>query len=289
MVALRGQDSTLAEEELLNDYVDDAEESETESDEEVRRSEPAKNYINNKEALLERLGDIAWPEHVKWIDKLTIDHNPEQEIDANDDLIRESAFYTQALIGTRQAFEKLQSMGVPFLRPPDYYAEMVKSDSHMLKVKTKLLEEKKKIEEAEERKKAREAKKLAKEVQVQKTKERAKRKKDEIDSVKKWRKQRQQSGFSKGNDDEMKLPLDDGDDDGGFNKSKKRRTGVAPGDRSGGFVRRGDKNKKRDHRESKFGHGGRKGMKKQNTAESTNDFRAFNKNKFSRNKGGMKK
>ncbi|XP_074569012.1 putative rRNA-processing protein EBP2 homolog [Curcuma longa] len=287
MVALRGQDSALAEEELLNDYVDDVEESETESDEEVLLSEPAKNYINNKEALLEKLGDIAWPEHVKWIDKLTIDHNPEQEIDANDDLIRESAFYTQALVGTRQAFEKLQSMGVPFLRPPDYYAEMVKSDSHMLKVKSKLLVEKKKIEEAEERKKAREAKKLAKEVQVQKTKERAKRKKDEIDSVKKWRKQRQQSGFSKDNDDEMNLPLDDGDE--GFNKSKKRRTGVAPGDRSGGFVRRGEKNKKRDRRESKFGHGGRKGMKKQNTADSTNDFRAFNKNKFSRNKRGMKK
>lgn len=288
MVALRGQDSALTEEELLNDYVDDVEESETESDEEVPRSEPAKNYINKKEALLEKLDDIAWPEHVKWIDKLTIDHNPEQEIDANDDLIRESAFYTQALVGTRQAFEKLQSMGVPFLRPPNYYAEMVKSDSHMLKVKGKLLIEKKKIEEAEERKKAREAKKLAKEVQAQKTKERTKRKKEDIESVKKWRKQRQQSGFSKGNDDEMNLPLDDDDGVQGVNKLKKRRTGVAPGDRSGGFLRRGEKNKKRDRREAKYGHGGRKGTRKQNTAESSNDFRAFNKNKFSRNKGGKK-
>ena len=105
-------------------------------------------------------------------------------------LAREMAFYTQALDGTRQAFEKLQSMGLPFLRPPDYYAEMVKTDSHMLKIKGKLLIEKKKIEEAEERKKAREAKKISKEVQAQKNKERAKRKKEDIESVKKWRKQR---------------------------------------------------------------------------------------------------
>ena len=96
------------------------------------------------------------------------------------------AFYTQALDGTQQAFEKLQAVGIPFLRPPDYYAEMVKSDSHMLKVKGKLLVEKKKRDE--ERKKARDSKKLAKEVQAQKTKERAKRKKEDIESVKKWRK-----------------------------------------------------------------------------------------------------
>ncbi|CAL9076012.1 unnamed protein product [Musa acuminata var. zebrina] len=153
---------------------------------------------------------------------------------------------------------------------------MVKSDSHMLKVKGKLLVEKKKIEEAEERKKAREAKKLAKEVQAQKTKERAKRKKEDIESVKKWRKQRQQSGFARGNNEELDLPLDE---EKGFERSEKRCTGVAPCDRTGGFKRKvGNEKgrKKREFREAKFGHGGRKGMKKQNTAVSTNDLRGFN-------------
>ncbi|BBG97224.1 Probable rRNA-processing protein EBP2 homolog [Prunus dulcis] len=56
-------------------------------------------------------------------------------------------FYTQALEGARRAFEKLQSMGLPFLRLEDYYAKMVKLDSHMEKVKGHLLIEKK-IEEA---------------------------------------------------------------------------------------------------------------------------------------------
>lgn len=293
MVALRGKELQLNEEELEDSNVgnvDDEEfESESESEpEEVAVSEPAKNAVYNKEALLEKLDDIAWPQNVEWIHKLTVDHVVDQEVDVNDDLARELAFYTQALDGTRQAFEKLQSMGIPFLRPPDYYAEMVKSDAHMLKVKGKLLVEKKKIEEAEERKKAREAKKLAKEVQAQKTKERAKRKKEDIESVQRWRKQRQQSGFARGKDEELDLSPDE---EKSFEKSKKRRTGVAPGDRSGGFRRKGGNEKgrkQREFREAKFGHGGRKGMKKQNTAESTNDFKGFNKDKFSASKRNQK-
>ncbi|KAJ8506244.1 hypothetical protein OPV22_007130 [Ensete ventricosum] len=289
MVALRGKELKLNEEELedcdVGDVDDEEFESESESEpEEVAVTEPTKNAVYNREALLEKLDDIAWPQNVEWIHKLTVDHAVEQEVDVNDDLARELAFYTQALDGTRQAFEKLQSMGIPFLRPPDYYAEMVKSDGHMLKVKGKLLVEKKKIEEAEERKKAREAKKLAKEVQAQKTKERAKRKKEDIESVKKWRKQRQQSGFARGKDEELDLSPDE---EKSYEKSKKRRTGVAPGDRSGGFRRKGGNEKgtkKREFREAKFGHGGRKGMKKQNTAESTNHFKSFHKDKFSASK-----
>ncbi|KAK9103228.1 hypothetical protein Sjap_020482 [Stephania japonica] len=294
MVVLKKEPS-LIDDELLEETNSEADsgdeleselEPESESDEEevVALTEPSKTSIYNREGLLEKLEDISWPEKVEWIHKLTIDINQEQKVDANDDLARELAFYTQALEGTRQAFEKLQSKGLPFLRPPDYYAEMVKTDSHMEKVKGKLLVEKKKIEEAEERKKAREAKKIAKEIQSQKLKERAKQKKDEIESVKKWRKQRQQSGFSGAdNDADMGFSFEDGKS---FERSSKRRPGVAPGDRSGGKTRQvGGKGKKgmdnkrkgRERRDSKFGFGGRKGMKKQNTAETTDDFRSFNK------------
>lgn len=270
----------------MEDDMDDLDEemvgSESESeDEEAAQAEPAKNAIYNKEGLLEKLEDIAWPENADWIHKLSIDYELPGEVDVNDDLARVMAFYTQALNGTRQTFEKLQAMGLPFLRPPDYYAEMVKTDAHMLKIKGKLLVEKKNIEEAEERKKARESKKIAKEVQAQKNKERAKRKKEDIESVKKWRKQRQQSGFAKGKGDELDLDLDGENNFGG---SKKRRPGVAPGDRSGGFRKSGFNNKKREMRESKFGHGGRKGMKKQNTTDTTNDIRGFNKGDSQGNK-----
>lgn len=261
---------------MLEEETSDSEagsQSDSESDEEltVKLSQPSKNAVYNRDGLLDKLQDMSWPENVDWVHKLTVDIDQEQEVDVNDDLARELAFYTQALEGTRQAFEKLQGMGLPFLRPSDYYAEMVKSDAHMVKVKSRLLHEKKQIEEAEERRKARENKRLAKEIQAQKLKERAKQKKEDIESVKKWRKQRQQSGFA---DKEGELDLDF-EHGKGFERSGKKRPGVSPGDRSGGKGRQGKNGKKREMRNSKFGFGGRKGAKKQNTADTTNDFKSF--------------
>nr|DAD33741.1 TPA_asm: hypothetical protein HUJ06_012592 [Nelumbo nucifera] len=94
----------------------------------------------------------------KWIQKQSIDFGQEKEVDVNDNLELELSFYIQAKEGTRQIFEILQLMRLPFLRLPDYHAEMVKTDANMEKEKIKLLEEKKKIE-AEERRKDREIKK----------------------------------------------------------------------------------------------------------------------------------
>lgn len=293
MVAKESIDDIAMEDELNESPESESESesgSETEDGEDVKLAEPSKNAINNKDGLLEKLEDIRWPNNVEWIHKLSLDIDGDQEVDVNDDLMRELAFYTQALEGTRQAFDKFQKMGLPFLRPSDYYAEMVKSDSHMVKVKGRLLAEKTRIEEAEERRKQRENKKIAKEVQAQKLKEKTRQKKAEIESVKKWRKQRQQSGFAndnKGND--LDFSFEEGK---GFERSNKRQQGVFAGDRSGGksrnFGGRGkkgsDKKKKgREFKNSKFGYGGKKGLKKQNTAETTNDLRGFN-NKFSGNK-----
>lgn len=285
------KNSTFIDEGVMEDdeMEGEAYESETESEEEeeeeedVKLMEPKKDSVCDRDGLGDKLQDIRWPEDVEWIHKLSIDINQEQEVDVNDDSQREFAFYRQALEGTRQAFEKLQSIKFPFLRPPDYYAEMVKSDAHMEKIRGWVLANKRSMEEAEERKKAREAKKLAKEVQAQKLKERAKQKKEEIENVKKWRKQRQQSGFARGNKGgEMDFAFEDGK---AFERSNKKRPRAAPGDRSGGKARQGGKGKKvlekkqknREFKNSKFGHGGRKGLKKQNTAETTDNFKAFNK------------
>ncbi|XAR66170.1 hypothetical protein NMG60_11012290 [Bertholletia excelsa] len=286
--------NNVAVEDLDEDHLGSGSEPESESeDEDVKLMEPSTNSIYNRDGLPDKLGDISWIENEEWIHKLSLDVDREQEVDVNDDLARELSFYTQALEGTRQALMKFQSTWLPFLRPSHYYAEMVKSDAHMQKVKGRLLSEKRKIEEAEERRKAREAKKIAKEVQAQKLKERAKQKKEEIESVKKWRKQRQQSGFGGGDKDgEIGLSFEDGKS---FEKSNKKRQGVAPGDRSGGKANQnwgkgkkgaGKKRKSRDFKNSKFGFGGRKGLKKQNTADSTNSLRGFNNNNFSGSKRG---
>lgn len=293
MGVLKKDSSPVSEDEMIDDEIEDlngelsASESESDSElEDMKLTEPSKNAVYNRDGLLDKLGDLSWPENAGWIHKLSVDIDQEQEVDVNDDLARELAFYTQALEGTRQAFEKLQSMGLPFLRPADYYAEMVKTDTHMEKVKGRLLAEKRKMEEAEERRKAREAKRLSKEIQAQKMKERAKQKKDDIESVKKWRKQRQQSGFA-GNANDAGLDLDF-EDGKVFERSKNKRPGVSPGDRSGGkgkfAVGKGNKPKKREFKDSKFGFGGKKGMKKQNTAETTHDVRGFKKKSTPGNK-----
>jgi rRNA-processing protein EBP2 len=55
-------------------------------------------------------------------------------IDVNDDLTRELAFYKQALEAVKEGRKKLLAEGIPFSRPADYFAEMVKDDEHMEKV-----------------------------------------------------------------------------------------------------------------------------------------------------------
>ncbi|KAG6427402.1 hypothetical protein SASPL_111646 [Salvia splendens] len=198
-------------------------ESESESDEDgdVKLTEPVKTAVYNKAGLLDKLGDICWPESVEWMHKLLLDIDQESEA-------------------------------------IDYYAEMVKSDTQIEKVKSRILAEKRKMEEAKERRKARDNKKLAKDIQ------------------------RKQSGFpADDKDGDLSLAFEDGK---AFQRSNKKRPGVAPGDRSGGKGKPGGgkwkkgsdkKMKGRERKDSKYGFGGRKGMKKQNTAETSEDFRGY--------------
>lgn len=228
-------------------------ESESDSEDVVKLSEPSKTAIYNSAGLLDKLVDISWPERADWIHKLSIDVSQEQEIDVDDDLNRELAFYTLALEGSKQAFVKLQSMDRPFrplFRPSKSDVEMAKPDAHTEEVKGRVLAVKGKVEEAEERRKTRENKELAKEIQVRKQKERNKVSKEGIDSVKKQRKQR---GFAGGDEDgEMSLGFEDGIV---YERPSKKRAGVA---RSGKAKQGGGKGKNGDF---KFGFGGKKGLK----------------------------
>ena len=57
----------------------------------------------------------------------------------------------QALAAAKAALGRLEAAGVPWRRPADYYAEMVKSDAHMARVKAQLMHEQAQIEAADER------------------------------------------------------------------------------------------------------------------------------------------
>ena len=92
--------------------------------------------------------------------------------------------YKQALHAAIEGRKRTDALNVPFTRPTDFFAEMVKTDEHMERVRQKLLDERAGIRASEEAKKQRELKKFGKKVQVEKLLERQKRKKDMADKVK---------------------------------------------------------------------------------------------------------
>jgi len=57
----------------------------------------------------------------------------------------------QALAGAHSAVAQFEGLGVAWMRPRDFYAESVKSDAHMAKVKEQFMYEQRQIEEAEQR------------------------------------------------------------------------------------------------------------------------------------------
>ena len=80
----------------------------------------------------------------------------------------------------RAAQSRFERMGVPHVRPDDYFAEMLKSDKHMSKVKTRMIKEQVDMQEAEERRKQRANKKFGKQVQREVLQARAQKRKREI-------------------------------------------------------------------------------------------------------------
>ena len=103
--------------------------------------------------------------------------------DVNDDLGRELGFYKQCLDAATEARTLLKREGVPFSRPTDYFAEMVKSDEHMGKIKQKMTDEAANKKAAAEARKQRDLKKFGKQVQVAKLQERDKSKRETLDKI----------------------------------------------------------------------------------------------------------
>ena len=72
--------------------------------------------------------------------------------------------YHQAQSSATLGLRKLEDLGVPTQRPEDYYAEMVKTDDHMRRVRQCLLSRQKVLEQKEKARKMRELKKYGKKV-----------------------------------------------------------------------------------------------------------------------------
>ncbi|KAG9191344.1 hypothetical protein G6011_09432 [Alternaria panax] len=217
--------------------------------------------INNTAALTAALNRIQLPYSklaFSEYQSVTTDE-PVEIADVEDDLNRELAFYKQCLSGVKDARKKLKKEGVAFSRPADYFAEMVKSDEHMGKIKQKLIDAAAGKKAAAEARKQRDLKKFGKQVQVAKLQERAKEKKDTIEKIQTLKRKRQGADITATNEEDL------------FDVAA---TAEDPKDKRG----RGADGKafnKRAKKDSKYGFGGKKRHAKSNTAESSADGSGF--------------
>ncbi|KAM3516008.1 hypothetical protein MY11210_000290 [Beauveria gryllotalpidicola] len=229
--------------------------------------------INNTSALLASLDRISIPtgKNVPFAaHQIVVSSTSTAESipDVSDDLQRELAFYTQCLEAARQGRSKLLAEGVPFSRPKDYFAEMVKEDAHMEKIKAKLIEEASAKKASAEARKQRDLKKFGKQVQVAKLQERQKAKRETLEKIKTLKRKRQESGGDVGTKegDLFDIAVDDE-----ISKHSQR---------SGAGRSSSGPNAKRQKKNEKFGFGGKKKHSKSGDAMSSGDISGFNAKKM---------
>ncbi|KAI7879644.1 eukaryotic rRNA processing [Lichtheimia hyalospora FSU 10163] len=178
---------------MAEESEDDQDEENDESDEEVeeelidqtQQPKREKRQPINNEAELQRLTEEIKLKNLPWIETLTVTSSEPLVIeDIKDDMTRELAFYQQALEAAHIARDKIIDAGVPFSRPDDYFAEMIKSDEHMAKIRQRLVNEDARVKAAEEAKLQRKLKKFGKKVQVEKQLQRQKEKSETLEKIK---------------------------------------------------------------------------------------------------------
>ncbi|KAI8992118.1 eukaryotic rRNA processing [Mycotypha africana] len=201
--------------------------------------------------------------NLPWIETMTItSKEPIVVEDVNNDMERELAFYKQALEAAKLGKKLVEKADVPFWKPDDYFAEMVKSDEHMAKINKKLANEKAAIKAAEDAKRQRQLKKFGKKVQIEKQLERQKQKTETLEKIKLLKRKRK-SGEDLTVDDNFDIALEKAD----TKRAKKDKD-------------KPTKSLKRVMKDKKYGSGGKKGrFAKSNTAESSAELGGYNKMK----------
>lgn len=270
-------------EESDSDSADEEEKEEEESEDEeeaiayedlpddIELSEAAKASrvqrikVNNEAALRRITSDISLDtatSKLPWIETMRIVYPStisSSVTDVENDLERELAFYKQALHAAVEGRKLVESAGVAFSRPSDYFAEMVKTDEHMERIRQKLLDETAAIKASEAAKKQRELKKFGKKVQVEKLQERIRNKKQLNERIAGLKRKH---GDVDDDEDQFDVRLEEAIGDKPKQAQQQRK----------GREASSKAKMPRTARDAKYGFGGKKKYSKSNTAESTNDF-----------------
>ncbi|CAD5211484.1 unnamed protein product [Bursaphelenchus okinawaensis] len=211
--------------------------------------------INKKDDLKKKMFQIQ--KTLPWTGTLDVVFNEELCIEEEqNDLEREAAIYKQAFDSLHKALPKLQESGIAVFRPDDYFAEMSKSDSHMQRVRERIVEIQKDKEKSENARRLREEKKFAQKAQTAALQQKQENKRKLADAVKKHR---------KGMKAQLETMLSNASHI--HNEEERERKG---------------KKMTRVARNKKFGYGGQKKRAKKNTLDSLNSV-------YKPKRGGVKK
>lgn len=215
-------------------------------------SDSEKEFIYNKAGIQACLKQIALPDSFHWVETLSVTTSEPFVLEnLQDDLKRESQFYADSLEGVKLALKRCEEMGIPYQRPSDFYAEMVKPDKHMARVKDSLLREKKKMAVVANRRERQKQQKMSKQVRAEQIKIKGAGKREakaNLEAIK-ARKGKHQT--------DIKVP----------------RTLLSANVKAAAQANeeRPTKSRKRKAKDAKFGYGGKKRRAKSNTAESLDD------------------
>ncbi|WPG99310.1 Hypothetical protein R9X50_00212300 [Acrodontium crateriforme] len=228
--------------------------------------------INNTAALLRSLKAFALPASLPFSAAQAVTSDAPTEIkDVEDDLTRELAFYKQSLEAVKEGRIRLNKEGMPFTRPTDYFAEMVKSEEQMGKVRAKMVDAAARKKASADARRQRDLKKFGKAVQVAKLQERDKAKRDTLDKINVLKRKREGgAGLTTNEEDMFDVALDDAAD----GEKAARRFKDGRGGPEGG------KGAKRQKKDAKFGFGGKKRFSKSNDAKSSGDVSGFSVKKM---------
>lgn len=185
-----------------------------------------------------------------------------RQLDASDDFERESFFQRQAQAACLVGLARLHDAGIPTRRPDDYFAEMLKSDEHMQRVRQRLLQQQREREQSDKAKSIRAQKKRGKQVQVEVQQQRQKEKKRFNESVRQFKKGQLSEAQLMQDMEESRPPPrrpKRGEDD---DESSSRRA----------TTDRREPNSKRVAKNARFGYGGKRKGAKYNTQESNDGF-----------------
>lgn len=235
------------------------------------KRDPAKPFICNFAGLSTKLDEIALPTHWPWVERLsvTIPH-PLNVPDVNDDLTREAEFYRATCAAVKVGVEQMKSGNVPYVRPTDYYAEMLKPDTHMARVKDALIREKSRMTAVALRKKQQDSRKFSKQTQVAKTQQKHAEKRAHMEGLKDQRKKAQLS----------ETPVSEHSTVPGFDEA-------VHANKQYDKEKNQRKNHKRDSKNTKYGYGGKKKHAKTNDSESVRDMSDFKSGSNRKPFGGM--